>query len=32
MSPEDFYRHGGLKTEFAGVVYRRVKRGKLGRY
>ena len=30
-SPEDFYRHGGLKTEIAGVVCRRVKLGKLGR-
>jgi Uma2 family endonuclease len=29
-SPEDFYGHGGLKTEIAGVVCRRVKLGRLG--
>jgi len=29
-SPEDFYCHGALKTEIAGVLYGRVKRGKLG--
>ena len=30
MSPEDIFCHGALKSEIAGVLQRRVKRGKLG--
>jgi Uma2 family endonuclease len=30
MSPEDVYCHGTLKSEFAGLLQRRVKSGKLG--
>ncbi len=30
MSPEDIFCHGTLKSEIAGVLYHRVKRGRLG--
>ena len=30
MSPEDIYCHGTLKTELIGVLFQRVKQGKLG--
>ncbi len=30
MSPEDFFCHGTLKTEIAGVLYQHIKQGNLG--